>query len=464
MAALWNPEEVLDVHPRGERMTCSGLSKGTKKNQFKPCQNTISKSDRALATQIEDTLSMLDVVALGVEENIVSRQLDLLVRCTLCAGVHRRQEAQIVATTDKFKESVLDFVAVNHRQGVFALQEERPRVVVAQRQRVNQQGAPRAQPVPLHALARPLRPVNQRAEARPPPRQREVHVVPPSPAPVNRHQLERERQARLVDQERQRRLAEQQRQAQAQTRLDEQARQVREQARFRRIDAERVAEEARVAQARRVRDETERRRVEAERVAQEERAARGRFAEQARRVRDETERRRIEAERVAEEARAAQIRVDEQTRRVREQANRMRIAQERAAEEARAAQTHIVEQARRNRDELVRRRQEQLAEEARVNRAPEMREPDRFPAVARLSHAPQPAREVRRQPLDEDCYICHESIDTPEDATWCRGQCGKNVHRECFEGWSRVQRADGRRITCGYWLLLGYGCGRSRVA
>ncbi|KAH7386221.1 hypothetical protein BKA64DRAFT_645798 [Cadophora sp. MPI-SDFR-AT-0126] len=40
----------------------------------------------------------------------------------------------------------------------------------------------------------------------------------------------------------------------------------------------------------------------------------------------------------------------------------------------------------------------------------------------------------RRQPLVE-CYICYEPFGRVDDVIWCQGQCGQNVHRECFETW-----------------------------
>ena len=64
-------------------------------------------------------------------------------------------------------------------------------------------------------------------------------------------------------------------------------------------------------------------------------------------------------------------------------------------------------------------------------------------------HTPcsQPHR-VRRRPITEDCGVCYEPICCPDEAVWCRAQCGQNIHRECFADWRKncFQRADERRM------------------
>lgn len=50
------------------------------------------------------------------------------------------------------------------------------------------------------------------------------------------------------------------------------------------------------------------------------------------------------------------------------------------------------------------------------------------------THSPH---EVTRRPITDDCVICFDAIQNLEDAVWCRGQCGHNVHSHCWGRWSR---------------------------
>ena len=45
----------------------------------------------------------------------------------------------------------------------------------------------------------------------------------------------------------------------------------------------------------------------------------------------------------------------------------------------------------------------------------------------------------QRRPLIEPCCVCMETLESEQDAVWCRAQCGQNIHRSCFEEW-RDQR------------------------
>jgi hypothetical protein len=60
----------------------------------------------------------------------------------------------------------------------------------------------------------------------------------------------------------------------------------------------------------------------------------------------------------------------------------------------------------------------------------------------------RPHRSVVRKPIDEPCGICLEPMCCPDEVVWCRAQCGKNLHRECFGNWRRqcFQNADRRRM------------------
>ncbi|KAF2104115.1 hypothetical protein NA57DRAFT_50962 [Rhizodiscina lignyota] len=62
-------------------------------------------------------------------------------------------------------------------------------------------------------------------------------------------------------------------------------------------------------------------------------------------------------------------------------------------------------------------------------------------------------RHVARRLLDDNCGICLESMaDNPaQELVWCKKQCGKSVHKECFETWQRDQ--DGSQQTrCVHWI------------
>jgi len=45
--------------------------------------------------------------------------------------------------------------------------------------------------------------------------------------------------------------------------------------------------------------------------------------------------------------------------------------------------------------------------------------------------------EVTRRHITDDCGICLDAIQNLDDAVWCRGQCGHNVHSHCWDRWSR---------------------------
>jgi hypothetical protein len=108
MAQIWAAERVLDIHPDDRVLTCSGTTQ-----KGGSCQNHISPADKQLARHVLDTLFMLDIVALGVEGNIVAQLLRNLAQCTLCKGVHRKLEAKVAVAMERFRQLVLGFVAVH---------------------------------------------------------------------------------------------------------------------------------------------------------------------------------------------------------------------------------------------------------------------------------------------------------------------------------------------------------------
>jgi hypothetical protein len=56
----------------------------------------------------------------------------------------------------------------------------------------------------------------------------------------------------------------------------------------------------------------------------------------------------------------------------------------------------------------------------------------------------------RRKPLADECPICNEEIHCPDDAVWCRAQCGQNMHRGCFAPWRRECLDREATVTCVY--------------
>jgi hypothetical protein len=63
---------------------------------------------------------------------------------------------------------------------------------------------------------------------------------------------------------------------------------------------------------------------------------------------------------------------------------------------------------------------------------------------------------AQRQPIapDTECGICLEPILRAEDAVWCRGTCGQNLHTECFDEWRPYR--NGNPVLCTYWFVLAF--------
>ncbi|CZR64627.1 uncharacterized protein PAC_14525 [Phialocephala subalpina] len=59
-----------------------------------------------------------------------------------------------------------------------------------------------------------------------------------------------------------------------------------------------------------------------------------------------------------------------------------------------------------------------------------------------------PQRIVHRRPIDEECFVCMEAINSPQDAVWCKGECGKNLHLVCFAQWARGKMQG--EVKCGH--------------
>ncbi|KAJ3046888.1 hypothetical protein HK097_000432 [Rhizophlyctis rosea] len=61
---------------------------------------------------------------------------------------------------------------------------------------------------------------------------------------------------------------------------------------------------------------------------------------------------------------------------------------------------------------------------------------------------------VKRRSVEEDelCQICYETFEDGEEAggklEWCRGECGKNFHKDCIKQWKSQCQKDQKPIAC----------------
>ena len=60
------------------------------------------------------------------------------------------------------------------------------------------------------------------------------------------------------------------------------------------------------------------------------------------------------------------------------------------------------------------------------------------------------AQHVPRRRIDDNCPICTEPMSRRRlgDLVWCKSQCGKSVHRSCFESWHAYSTGTTR---CVHW-------------
>lgn len=79
-----------------------------------------------------------------------------------------------------------------------------------------------------------------------------------------------------------------------------------------------------------------------------------------------------------------------------------------------------------------------------------------------VSESSRPAcrNHTLRKSITDGCPICFDPICCPDDAVWCRGQCGQNLHRDCFRQWmehingendarrEQDEEGEARPITC----------------
>ncbi|KAH7407709.1 putative RING finger domain protein [Cadophora sp. MPI-SDFR-AT-0126] len=56
-----------------------------------------------------------------------------------------------------------------------------------------------------------------------------------------------------------------------------------------------------------------------------------------------------------------------------------------------------------------------------------------------------------RKPVEGDCPVCvmeFDESDKSEEILWCKGACGNNIHRHCFEQWARSKPGPVKCVYC----------------
>ena len=56
-----------------------------------------------------------------------------------------------------------------------------------------------------------------------------------------------------------------------------------------------------------------------------------------------------------------------------------------------------------------------------------------------------------RKSIEGDCPVCVMEFvesDKPEDILWCKGACGQNIHRTCFEQWAKSKPGPVKCVFC----------------
>ena len=49
---------------------------------------------------------------------------------------------------------------------------------------------------------------------------------------------------------------------------------------------------------------------------------------------------------------------------------------------------------------------------------------------------------------DECCCVCYEPMKDSDNLTFCKFQCGRNLHTECMERWVRHKISNSSKVTC----------------
>ncbi len=63
----------------------------------------------------------------------------------------------------------------------------------------------------------------------------------------------------------------------------------------------------------------------------------------------------------------------------------------------------------------------------------------------------QPLHTHDRRPIEGDCSICYEDLNSDTPTVWCRAQCRQNIHADCIDLWHASLEAEDRRKICPCW-------------
>ena len=50
--------------------------------------------------------------------------------------------------------------------------------------------------------------------------------------------------------------------------------------------------------------------------------------------------------------------------------------------------------------------------------------------------------------MEGDCPVCMDEINSNEPTTYCRAQCGNNIHVQCFDEWRKNAVRSGEDVLC----------------
>lgn len=75
-----------------------------------------------------------------------------------------------------------------------------------------------------------------------------------------------------------------------------------------------------------------------------------------------------------------------------------------------------------------------------------------YQQLASGSASAQPSGGVAQKPIEGDCPICMEDLEAKggRDVTFCRAQCGQNIHQDCIDRYCTSRRRSGNAPTCPY--------------
>ena len=95
---------------------------------------------------------------------------------------------------------------------------------------------------------------------------------------------------------------------------------------------------------------------------------------------------------------------------------------------------------------------QEISEEDGQSSEPGRRNPSRLNDSSSRQETEEP-NESGPRPVDGDCPICLEDLNSGDGVIWCKAQCGQNFHRDCINTWLDNNVA---HKTCAYWWVIFY--------